>query len=97
MEHQEFISIEFWIYDHIHAQRFSSFVPSIGDEVRFKDVAYKVIYRIWIYDDKYPRVALNMEAVEQSVQADGACTCANIERPMVDNEGICFSCHKPRR
>jgi len=30
-------------------------------------------------------------------QADGACTCANIERPMVDKEGICFSCHQPRR
>jgi len=36
-------------------------------------------------------------AAQQSVQADGACTCANIERPMVDNEGICFSCHQPRR
>ena len=28
---------------------------------------------------------------------DGACTCANIERPMVDKTGICFSCHQPRR
>ena len=36
-------------------------------------------------------------AAQHSVQADGACTCANIERPMVDKEGFCFSCHKPRQ
>ena len=39
----------------------------------------------------------NIRAAQHSVQADGACTCANIERPMVDKEGICFSCHQPRR
>ena len=68
MEKQEFITTEFWIDNHIYAQRFSSFVPSIGDEVRFKNIAYKIHYKIWIYDDKYPRVAFNMEAVEHSVQ-----------------------------
>ena len=39
----------------------------------------------------------NKQAAEHGVQADGACTCANIERPMVDKTGICFSCHQPRR
>ena len=71
MEKQEFITTEFWIDDHVHAQRVSSFVPSIGDEVRFNDVAYKIIYKIWIYDERYPRVAFNMEAVEHGVQRIG--------------------------
>jgi len=40
----------------------------------------------------------DIKPAQQSVQqSDGACTCANIERPMVDKTGICFSCHQPRR
>ena len=62
------IRIQFWIDDHVHAERYSLIVPAIGDEVRFNDVAYKVFYRIFIYDEPAPRVAVNMEAVEQSVQ-----------------------------
>jgi hypothetical protein len=57
------IRIEFWIDDHIHALRFSTIVPAIGDEVRFNNIAYKIIYRIFIYDEDLPRVAMNMEAV----------------------------------
>jgi hypothetical protein len=60
---QETIQVEFWIDDHIHAMTHTSLVPMIGDEVRFSDVAYKIHYRIWIYDDVRPRVALNMEEV----------------------------------
>jgi hypothetical protein len=59
------IQVEFWIDDHIHAIRHTSLVPVIGDEVRFRDIVYKVHYRIWIYDDKLPRVAINMEKVEE--------------------------------
>ena len=42
---------------------------------------------------------VDLQAAEQSPagQSDGACTCAHIERPMVDKQGICFSCRKPRR
>jgi len=57
------IKVEFWIDDHVHALRHTRFVPAIGDEVRFNNIAYKVIYRIFIYDEEYPRVALNIEAV----------------------------------
>lgn len=66
------IKIEFWIDDHIHAIRYSLIAPVIGDEVRFNGVPYKVHYRIFIYDEPAPRIAVNMEAVEQSVQADVA-------------------------
>jgi hypothetical protein len=62
------IRIEFWIDDHIHAIRYSIVVPTIGDEVRFNDVAYKIHYRIFIYDEPSPRVAVNMEAVEHQMQ-----------------------------
>jgi hypothetical protein len=61
------IRIQFWIDDHVHAERYSLIVPTIGDEVRFNDVPYRVHYRIFIYDEPAPRVAINMEAVEQSV------------------------------
>lgn len=66
---QEIIQVEFWINDHIHAMRHTSLIPSIGDEVRFKNIAYKLHYKIWIYDDKYPRVAFNMQEVRPTRRA----------------------------
>ena len=64
------IRIQFWVDDHVHAERYSLIVPAIGDEVRFNDVPYKVHYRIFIYDEPAPRVAINMEAVEQTREPD---------------------------
>lgn len=59
------IEIEFWIDNKVrYALQNRNHVPMIGDEVRFKQIAYKVIYRIWTYDEKYPRVILNMTKVK---------------------------------
>jgi len=84
------IKIEFWIDDHIHAIRYSLIVPVVGDEVRFYNVAYKVHYRIFIYDEPDPRVAVNMEAVEQGVQADGA--CQHLNRVHGNQNDYCADC-----
>jgi hypothetical protein len=67
-DYENGMRIQFWIDDHVHAERHSLIVPAIGDEVRFNDVAYKVHYRIFVYDEPTPRVAINMVAVEQSVR-----------------------------
>lgn len=65
----EKISIGFFLEDGSqYANRHSIHVPAIGDEVRFKNVVYKIGYRIWIYDEKYPRVALQMEKVTPNKQ-----------------------------
>ncbi len=45
----------------------------------------------------YWELQYSNKAAEHSVQSDGICTCAHVERPMVDKDGICFSCHQPRR
>lgn len=60
------MKVEFWIDDHIHAIRHTRFIPAVGDEVRFDDVVYKIHYRLFVYDEKYPRVALNMEKLERA-------------------------------
>ena len=39
-------------------------IPIIGDEVRIDDQAYKVRYRIFIFDEEIPRVALDVEAIK---------------------------------
>lgn len=68
LEHQmpHGVLVEFWLDDKPYAARTdkTGHVPAIGDEVRFKGVAYKIIYRIWIYDETRERVALNMERLE---------------------------------
>lgn len=71
----EILTIDFYLYDsylddnRLFASRSvphsTKFVPCVGDEVRFNGVAYKITYRIWIYDEKLQRVALNMTKVPQ--------------------------------
>jgi hypothetical protein len=58
------IQIDFFLDGKKYAMRHSVHVPSIGDEVRFRGIAYEVVYRIWIYDEQYPRVALQMTKVK---------------------------------
>ena len=61
------IQIDFWIKNkQKYAIRYSDHVPQIGDEVRFKGVAYKVTYRIFIYDEEYDRIALNIVPVAKA-------------------------------
>lgn len=41
---------------------------------------------------------LDKQAAEQSVQSDGACTCApELHWAVLDNSNICAGCLKPRR
>ena len=71
----EEIRIDFWINNQVpFAMRSSIHVPAIGDEVRFDGGAYKVVYRIWIYDEKYPRVALNIKKVGGAKAKEGGGT-----------------------
>ena len=58
------IHIDFFLDDGHHAMRYSTHVPVIGDEVRFNGIAYMVVYRIWLYDEAKPRVALRIEKVK---------------------------------
>ena len=60
------IQIDFYFEGKRHAQRYGTHVPIIGDEVRFNNVAYKIEYRIWIYDEEYSRVALEMKQVKKA-------------------------------
>jgi uncharacterized protein (UPF0218 family) len=60
----EKIRVDFFINGKKYAMRQSAHVPTIGDEVRFHNIAYKVVYRIWIYDEKEPRAALEIEQVQ---------------------------------
>jgi hypothetical protein len=59
----EKIQIYFYFDGIKSAFRYSYHVPEIGDEVRFNDIAYKVVYRIWTYDEEVPMVKLNVEPV----------------------------------
>lgn len=47
-----------------YAHLYEKHIPCIGDEVRFRGIAYKVYYRIWIYDEKQLRVAIQMKEVK---------------------------------
>ena len=60
----EKIQVDYFVGGKKYAMRQSVHVPAIGDEVRFHNVAYKVVYRIWIYDEDKPRAALKLERVE---------------------------------
>ena len=67
------------------------------------DIEIKIIgagsskFGLWLLGFVARMFHINLE-VRPTKRAGGrGCTCANIERPMVDKEGICFSCHKPRR
>ena len=57
------IRVDFWLDGKQYAQRQDIYIPVIGDEVRFHNVVYKIVHRIWIYDEKYPRVAVTMEKI----------------------------------
>jgi hypothetical protein len=54
------IDMEFWLDDKLFASRSSSFIPSVGDEVRFKLIVYKVTHRLWLYDTKRPLIVIIM-------------------------------------
>lgn len=60
----EIIQVDFYCENKKYAERYLYHVPIIGDEVRFKGVAYKVVYRIWTYDEDFPRVAMSIKKVE---------------------------------
>lgn len=59
--------VEFWIDGHKkYAMRHTTGnIPMIGDEVRFKNVVYKVVNRIWMYDDSIERVCLSIERLNK--------------------------------
>lgn len=64
----ESIRVDFWLDDKtLYAMEYTRYVPQKGDEVRFKGVVYKITYRIFIYDEKYPRIAVNMKMVPRVV------------------------------
>ena len=48
---------------------YSVHVPAIGDEVRHAGVAYKVEYRIWIYDEAQIRVAIDLSKARSTERA----------------------------
>jgi hypothetical protein len=57
----EEVQIDFWVGKTHYAIRHTfSFVPCIGDEVRFHGEIYKVRNRVWVYDESAQRVALNL-------------------------------------
>jgi hypothetical protein len=59
------IQMDFYLEGARFQQRWGEHVPIVGDEVRFDEVAYKVDYRIWIYEEN-PRVALNITRVRKT-------------------------------
>lgn len=58
------ITTDFYLDGKRYAQRQSLYVPCVGDEVRFHDVVYEIVHKIWIYDEERPRVAMTMEQVQ---------------------------------
>jgi hypothetical protein len=62
------ISIWFYLDGEAFAARFSAHVPQVGDEVRFNGKIYKVVLRVWIYDEKQMRVAMNIEPITEATR-----------------------------
>lgn len=64
-EYENGINTEFFLNGKYSlARRYLLFLPSIGDEVRFDGVAYRVTHRIFTYDEESPRVAVNTVKVK---------------------------------
>lgn len=59
------IQIDFYADGALFARRLGAHVPVIDDEIRFNGTAYRVDYRIWIYDEEYPRVALHIVKIKK--------------------------------
>jgi hypothetical protein len=70
MNSDEKIRIDFFLHGKLYAMRYSTHVPVKGDEVRFKSVVYKVMFRIWIYDEKEDRVALSIKYVKADPKSE---------------------------
>lgn len=58
--------VEFWINgkEKYAMRHLKVSIPTVGDEVRFKNVVYSITNRIWFYDEDVYRVALSIVEVK---------------------------------
>ena len=56
----EFNLLEFYLDGKYFASRAKTEVPNIGDEVRFRSVVYRIINKVFIYDETMERIAFDI-------------------------------------
>lgn len=57
------ILINYYLKDKGFASRERRHVPRVGDEIRFQQIVYRVLRVVWIEDQEYPSVAIDIIAV----------------------------------
>lgn len=67
----EFYLLEFYLDGELFASRARTVVPSIGDEVRFCSVVYRIINKVFIYDETMERIAFDIVEVIPLKTGDG--------------------------
>jgi hypothetical protein len=54
------ITIKYYLYNRLFAERSRNFIPRVGELIRFKGIIYKIHTVVVIEDEGHPHIAIDI-------------------------------------